>query len=51
MKINKEWHLQNKMPKNAKLDERVKWHFEHSKVCTCREMPKAISEEIKKRGL
>ena len=49
MKINKEWHLQNKMPKNPTLDERVKWHIDHANNCSCREIPAKIKEEIKKR--
>ena len=32
MKINKEWHEKNKMPKNAKFEERVKWHLALKKI-------------------
>lgn len=46
MKINKEWHQKNKMPKNPTLEERIKWHIEHAKNCTCREMPDSIRKEI-----
>jgi hypothetical protein len=42
MKINKEWHLKNKMPKNPTLDERIKWHLEHQKNCTCRSIPEKL---------
>jgi hypothetical protein len=42
MKINKEWHLKNKMPKNPTLDERIKWHLEHQKNCTCRPIPEKL---------
>jgi hypothetical protein len=49
MKINKEWHLKNKMPKNPTLEQRIKWHIEHSKNCSCRRMPKKIQIEIEKR--
>lgn len=45
-KINKEWHLAHKMPKNPTLDERVEWHIEHAKHCTCREMPESIATLI-----
>jgi len=51
MKINKEWHLKNKMPKNPTLEERIIWHIGHSKNCRCREMPENIKEEIKKRKM
>jgi hypothetical protein len=50
-KINAQWHLKNKMPKNPTLDERIKWHLEHAKNCTCRPLGGKILEEIKKRGL
>jgi len=49
MKINKEWHLKNKMPKNPTLNERINWHIEHAKHCSCREMPDSIKKEIAKR--
>ena len=48
MQINKEWHLENKMPKNPTLEERRNWHIEHSKNCSCREMPESIKKEIDK---
>jgi hypothetical protein len=46
VKINKEWHLKNKMQKNPTLEERIKWHIELAKNCTCREMPDSIRKEI-----
>jgi len=51
MKINKEWHLKNRMPRNPKLEDRLKWHLAHSKNCECRKMPSHILEELKKRDL
>jgi hypothetical protein len=51
MKINKEWHLTHKMPKNATLDQRIEWHLEHARHCECRPLHGKILEEIKKRGL
>ena len=52
MKINKEWHLANKMPKNPTFEQRVKWHKEHNKNCQCRPgFPKKLAEEMKKRGI
>ena len=49
MRINKEWHLKNKMPKNPSMEERINWHIAHAKNCTCREMPEGILKEINKR--
>lgn len=50
MKLNKEWHEANKMPKNATIEERITWHTEHLKNCQCRsDFPKKLKEEMKKR--
>lgn len=52
MKINKEWHEKNQMPKNATFEQRLQWHLEHLKHCACRrELPKKLAEEMKKRGI
>jgi hypothetical protein len=39
MKLNKEWHLQHPMPKDATLDQRIAWHLEHKTNCACRDTP------------
>ncbi len=49
MKINEKWHKTNRMPKNPKIEERIKWHFEHVKKCTCRPIPQKLQEEIDKK--
>ena len=50
--INKDWHLAHPMPKNATLEQRVKWHVAHLEACGCRtDLPPAIAAEIAKRGL
>lgn len=46
---NTAWHSKNKMPKNPTLDQRVKWHIEHVRNCSCRPLGGKILEEIKKR--
>lgn len=52
MKINKEWHLGHIMPKNATLEQRIKWHVDHLKHCHCREdLPLKLKEEMKKRNI
>jgi hypothetical protein len=48
-KLNKKWHLGHPMPKNATIEERIAWHLEHSKYCTCRNIPEKLKAEIKKR--
>jgi len=44
MAINREWHLKNKMPKNATEEERAEWHKAHIENCNCY----PVSENIKK---
>jgi hypothetical protein len=52
MAINKEWHLKNKMPKNASFEQRIKWHREHNKNCNCHPgFPEKLKEEMKKKGI
>lgn len=51
MKINKEWHLMNKMPKNPTFEMRVQWHLEHQKNCNCRPIPQKLLEEMKEKGI
>jgi hypothetical protein len=51
MKLNKEWHLAHKMPKNPTHEQRLKWHIEHAKNCSCREMPEKLRAEIRKQKL
>ncbi len=51
MKINKAWHEKNVMPKNPGFEQRVKWHLEHQKHCTCRPIPGKLAEEMKKKGI
>jgi hypothetical protein len=47
MKINKKWHEEYKMPKNPTLEERIKWHIEHTKQCSCRPIPESLRLKIK----
>ena len=50
-KINKEWHEKNKMPKNPTIEQRIVWHLEHAKNCSCRKIEGKIAEEMRKRGI
>jgi len=50
MAINKGWHMKNRMPKDASFEDRVKWHIEHNKNCSCRPgFPKKLKEVMEKR--
>ena len=48
-KLNKEWHRAHPMPKHATTDQRIEWHFQHAKHCSCRPVPEKLRTEIKKR--
>jgi hypothetical protein len=48
MKLNKEWHLTHPMPKNPSLQQRIEWHIEHSKNCSCRKIPETLKVTMKK---
>jgi hypothetical protein len=51
MKINAEWHEKNIMPKNATFEQRVKWHLEHQKNCSCRPIPEKLLQQMKEKGV
>jgi len=48
--MNKDWHANNKMPKNAAMDQRVRWHEEHARVCGCRPIPPTVPAAIENRS-
>jgi hypothetical protein len=51
MTVNKNWHKMNRMPKNPTIDQRIAWHLEHQKKCSCRPITVKLLEEIKKRKI
>jgi len=51
MKMDREWYLTHPMPTYPTLDQRITWHIEHKKNCSCRDIPGKLYDEIKKRGL
>ncbi len=44
--MNKDWHKQNRMPRNASLKERVEWHLGHIKNCSCRPFPNGLRAKL-----
>jgi hypothetical protein len=50
-KINREWHLANKMPRNPSEDERIAWHLEHARNCGCRKIEGKLAELLQRRGI
>jgi hypothetical protein len=47
--MNKNRHAKNRMPRNATIEQRIKWHLEHAKHCACRPIPAKLAQEIKRR--
>jgi hypothetical protein len=48
MSLSKAWHDKHPMPKNATLDQRIRWHRQHAKHCGCRPIPAEIAAAMKK---
>ena len=46
--MNREWHKQHKMPRTVTAKERVEWHFEHTRNCSCRPFPKGLLPKLSK---
>jgi len=49
--VNREWHEDHKMPRNANDDQRIAWHIEHSRNCTCRPIPDGVIKMMKEKGI
>jgi hypothetical protein len=45
-KLNAEWHLAHRMPKNPTWEQRYAWHLEHEKFCACRKMSDKLRQEV-----
>jgi hypothetical protein len=50
-KLNREWHMANRMPERATLEQRIAWHLEHAGNCPCREIPPKMRAEMMRRGI
>ncbi|HUC94680.1 MAG TPA: hypothetical protein VMR19_01595 [Candidatus Saccharimonadales bacterium] len=48
MAVNREWHLANRMPKNATEEERAKWHKAHLENCGCYPLSESTKKLIAK---
>lgn len=44
--MNKEWHEEHKLAKNATPMERIAWHEAHQKYCACRPTPPSVKKFI-----
>lgn len=48
-KTNKQWHEENRIPKNATIQQRIEWHLAHVKSCGCRPIPPSILQLLKEK--
>lgn len=51
MKLNKDWHTKNPMPKNPTFQQKVEWHLAHVNHCQCRPIPVKLQMEMKEKGI
>jgi hypothetical protein len=51
MKSNREWHLTHRMPVRATLEQRIAWHIDHKKNCSCRDIPEKLKAVMKKKEI
>jgi hypothetical protein len=47
-KLNADWHLAHKMPKNPTPKQRLDWHVAHAKACACRPLTASMLAKLKK---
>lgn len=51
MKLNKEWHQANLMPSKPTEAQRIAWHVEHAKNCSCHKMPAKLVAKLEKANI
>jgi hypothetical protein len=39
------------MPKNPTDDQRIQWHIEHAKNCSCRPIPQGVIKLMQEKGI
>ena len=44
--MNTDWHDEHPLGSNAHMDERIKWHLQHTEKCGCRPIPKDVLDAI-----
>ncbi len=49
--MNKAWHDCHRMPRTAKIDEKIEWHIAHKQHCGCRDIPATIRRKMIEHGI
>jgi hypothetical protein len=39
------------MLESPSLEQRVRWHLAHAKACACRDIPRRMIAEMRRRGI
>jgi hypothetical protein len=47
--MNREWHKQHKMPGTTTENERIEWHIEHTRNCSCRGFPEGLLPKLSEK--
>jgi hypothetical protein len=50
-KLNKAWHAKHRMPARATLEQRIRWHLQHRRHCSCRPIPPKLATAMAARRL
>jgi hypothetical protein len=50
-KLNKAWHEKHRMPPRATLEQRIRWHLQHRRHCSCRPIPPKLAAAMEAKGL
>jgi len=48
--MNKDWHKQHRMPRDASPRERVQWHLEHREELFMQAVPQGTAVETERTG-
>ncbi len=44
--MNTDWHNEHVLGAKAPMEERVRWHLQHTDKCGCRPIPKDVQDVI-----
>jgi hypothetical protein len=46
-RLNADWHLAHRMPKNPTREQRIAWHREHNQHCQCAPVPPSLVAAVR----
>jgi hypothetical protein len=48
--MNTDWHSEHVLGAKASMEERVRWHLQHTAKCACRPIPKDVQDAIDRKA-